>query len=73
MKLHKLSVLRMPGFEARGFDLEDLSGGLNVVIGPNASGKTTACRAIQGILWPETLMGVSRYPWLQNGLTTVRN
>ena len=49
----------MPGFEQKGFDLPELSEGLNVVIGPNASGKTTACRAIRGLLWPETLAGAS--------------
>ncbi len=59
MKIRKLSILRMPGFEQKGFDLPELSEGLNVVIGPNASGKTTACRAIRGLLWPETLAGAS--------------
>ncbi|NLF32716.1 MAG: AAA family ATPase [Planctomycetes bacterium] len=59
MKLTRLSVRRMPGFEDRGFDLEDLSGGLNLIVGPNASGKTTTCRAIRGLLWPETLKAAS--------------
>jgi len=49
----------MPGFEEKGFELAGLSDQLNVITGPNASGKTTACRAIQGLLWPETLRGVS--------------
>lgn len=59
MKLRKLSILRMPGFEEKGFAIEGLGDGLNVVTGPNGSGKTTACRAIQGLLWPETLSKVS--------------
>lgn len=59
MKIRKLSIRRMPGFEQKGFDLPELSDGLNVVIGPNASGKTTACRAIRGLLWPEELAVVS--------------
>lgn len=59
MKIRKLSIRRMPGFEQKGFDLPELSEGLNVVIGPNASGKTTACRAIRGLLWPKTLAGMS--------------
>jgi len=59
MKLTQLSVRRMPGFENQGFDLKDLSDGLNLVVGPNASGKTTACRAIRGLLWPETLAGLA--------------
>ena len=59
MKIRRLSIRRMPGFEQKGFDLPELSEGLNVVIGPNASGKTTACRAIRGLLWPVTLAGMS--------------
>jgi hypothetical protein len=61
----------MPGFEKKGFTLEDLSSGLNIIIGPNASGKTTACRAIQGLLWPEILEGISPIAliaeWIYNG------
>ena len=55
MKIQKLSIRRMPGFEKGGFDLPELGDGLNLIIGPNASGKTTTCRAIRGLLWPETL------------------
>ncbi|MBS3820885.1 MAG: AAA family ATPase, partial [Phycisphaerae bacterium] len=57
MSLRRLDILRMPGFERQGYDLDDLSPGLNLIHGPNASGKTTACRAIRGLLWPETLDG----------------
>ena len=57
MKLKRLAVRRMPGFEDRGFVLEDLSEGLNLIVGPNASGKTTICRAIRALLWPRTLGG----------------
>ena len=71
MKLRKLSIRRMPGFEERGFELVGLSDQLNVITGPNASGKTTACRSIQGLLWPETLSGVTPVSlagdWEDNG------
>jgi len=30
-----------------------LSAGINVIIGPNASGKTTTARAITSVIWPE--------------------
>ena len=73
MKLRKLSIRRMPGFEEKGFELVGLSDELNVITGPNASGKTTACRAIQGLLWPETLSGVSPVSlvgeWAEDGET----
>lgn len=59
MKIRSISIIRMPGFERGGLDLPELSDGLNLIIGPNASGKTTACRAIRGLLWPDTLEGVS--------------
>ena len=59
MKIRALDVRRMPGFEAGGFRLDGLGEGLNVCVGPNGSGKTTACRALRGLLWPESLRGVS--------------
>ncbi|MCY2925270.1 MAG: AAA family ATPase, partial [Planctomycetota bacterium] len=59
MKIRSLAIRRMPGFETAGFDLSDLSEGLNLIIGPNASGKTTVCHAIRGLLWPEELAGLS--------------
>jgi len=55
VKLTGLSVRRMPGFDDRGFDLGNLSSRLNLIVHPNASGKTTTCKAIRGLLWPETL------------------
>jgi hypothetical protein len=61
----------MPGFETGGLDLPELGDGLNLIIGPNASGKTTTCRAIRGLLWPETLKGVSPVSlagrWVEDG------
>jgi len=59
MKIRRLRIRRMPGFPDGGPALADLAGGLNVIVGPNASGKTTICRAIRGLLWPETLKGFS--------------
>jgi len=61
----------MPGFETGGLDLPELGDGLNLIIGPNASGKTTTCLAIRGLLWPETLTGVSPVSlegkWVEDG------
>lgn len=55
MKLRELHIRTMPGFEREGFALTALDAGLNVVVGPNGSGKTTTCRAIRGLIWPDTL------------------
>jgi uncharacterized protein YhaN len=49
-----LHVRRMPGFPAGGPELDELSPGINLVHGPNASGKTTTAQALQALLWPRT-------------------
>jgi hypothetical protein len=41
----------MPGIPD-GFVLPELSGGVTVVFGPNASGKSSTARAIEAALWP---------------------
>jgi energy-coupling factor transporter ATP-binding protein EcfA2 len=43
----------MPGFPRGGFRIDDLCSGVNIVYGPNASGKTTLGRAIRRLLRPE--------------------
>lgn len=52
LAFERLHVRRMPGFAHGGFELDGLSAGINVVHGPNASGKTTTARALQALLWP---------------------
>jgi hypothetical protein len=52
LAFERVSIRRMPGFEAGGFTLDGLSPGVNVVHGPNESGKTTAGRAMRLLLWP---------------------
>ncbi len=44
----------MPGFPLNGPVLEDLSQGMNVVIGANGAGKTTLALAVRWLLWPAT-------------------
>lgn len=54
LAFERLAVRRMPGFEEGGFVLDGLSPGVNVIHGPNASGKTTAGRAVRLLLWPRS-------------------
>jgi DNA repair exonuclease SbcCD ATPase subunit len=47
-----LGVRRMPGITDGGWEVRDLSPGVNVVWGPNGAGKTTTASALQRLLWP---------------------
>ncbi|MBU2551255.1 MAG: AAA family ATPase, partial [Proteobacteria bacterium] len=47
-----LLIRRMPGFPSGGPALDFSGRDVNVIYGPNASGKTTAARALQALLWP---------------------
>lgn len=51
LRISALHVRRMPGIPD-GFMLRELSEGVNVVFGPNASGKSSTARAIETALWP---------------------
>ncbi|MDQ7087888.1 MAG: hypothetical protein Q9Q13_08560 [Acidobacteriota bacterium] len=53
MKLRSVVIRRMPGIH-QPFRLEpgDLGPGLNLVVGPNAVGKSSLCRAVRALLWP---------------------
>ena len=52
MRLERLTVLRAPGLRTR-LDLEEIQPGHVLIIGPNASGKSTIGRVMRGMLWPE--------------------
>ncbi|MDH4016097.1 MAG: AAA family ATPase, partial [Actinomycetota bacterium] len=51
MKLSRLQLRRAPGLD-KGLEELHFEDGLNVVFGPNESGKSTLARAIQSTLWP---------------------
>jgi uncharacterized protein YhaN len=49
----RVGIRRIPGVdEGAGFELRELASGINVVYGPNASGKTTTVRALEALVWP---------------------
>ncbi len=48
-----VTVTRALGIDhGDGFELADLSEGVNLIHGPNGSGKTTTARVLQALLWP---------------------
>ena len=53
VSFEKIEIIRAPGFERGGFTVDDLSPGVNVIYGPNASGKTTLTRAMRRLLQPD--------------------
>lgn len=57
MKLKSLRLLRLPGFKYQGFELtEEMIGkGINIIVGPNSSGKTSICCATRKLLWPQAV------------------
>lgn len=55
VQFDSLQITRLRGFEPPGFALEELSEGINVVYGPNASGKSTVAVALRKLLWPDDL------------------
>ncbi|MDT8284543.1 MAG: hypothetical protein RQ767_03380, partial [Thermovirgaceae bacterium] len=52
MKLERITIQRMPGINDK-FTLDGFANGLNLVVGSNGSGKTTVCRAVRAMLWPD--------------------
>lgn len=48
----RLVIHRAPGFPREGFEVGPFSPGINLVHGPNASGKSTTASALAALLWP---------------------
>ena len=49
MKLERLDIQRLPGI-SKGFVIEDLTDGINLITGPNAIGKSSLLRALRYLL-----------------------
>ncbi len=52
LTFERIEIRRAPGFERRGFRLEEISPGINLVLGPQAAGKSTVARFVEWLLWP---------------------
>jgi len=51
LRFERIDVRKAPGISP-GYAIEHLSPDINIVFGPNASGKSTTARAIQTLIWP---------------------
>ena len=52
MRFKNLHIEKLPGIRP-GFSLEAIGSGVNLVVGPNASGKTSLCRAVRALLYAD--------------------
>ena len=52
MKLRRLAIDRLPGIN-QPFEIEAAGAGFHVVFGPNGIGKSSICRAVQGLYWED--------------------
>lgn len=53
--IKSIHVLRLFGIKSKnGYSLEGFSPGINIIFGPNASGKSTTATALQELLWPDS-------------------
>ena len=61
LAFERIEIRRVPGFERRGFELRELSPGVNLIQGPQAAGKSTTSRVLAGLLWPDDPVGIGRW------------
>jgi len=68
MKLARLEIHRLSGLEP-GFGVDFQTSGVNLVTGPNASGKSSLMRALRAVLYPESTEDYCelRALWQRNG------
>lgn len=50
MKLKRLAISRLPGIN-ESFEIQAAGTGFNVIFGPNGVGKSSICRAVEGLYW----------------------
>jgi energy-coupling factor transporter ATP-binding protein EcfA2 len=52
VKLKRLAINRIPGI-SQPFEINAADAGFNVVFGPNGIGKSSLCRAVEGLFWDD--------------------
>ncbi|NBC96614.1 MAG: AAA family ATPase, partial [Deinococcus-Thermus bacterium] len=53
LTVQHLTVEQMYGRRQPPLTVDDLAAGVNIIYGPNATGKTTLARALQAVFWPD--------------------
>lgn len=54
----QLSIRKMPGFPRGLKSLDNLAANINIITGPNASGKSSTARMIKQLIWPKDTKGL---------------
>src|SRR5690554_2304616 len=57
--IHSLSIRKAPGFLKGLHSIDEISPNVNIIAGPNASGKSTTARAIQELIWKNEIKKLS--------------
>jgi len=52
LTIDRIGVDRLPGISGP-FELANIAPGINLVVGPNASGKSRTAEAMHGLIWPD--------------------
>lgn len=58
LQIKKIHIKKMPGLREGLAAFEDLSPHINIIAGPNASGKSSSARAIQQLIWQDATDGL---------------
>ena len=53
--IKELSIKKMPGFPSGMKSISSLAKNINVIAGPNASGKSSTARIIQDMIWKQNI------------------
>ena len=53
--IKELSIYKMPGFPTGMKSISSLANNINVIVGPNASGKSSTARIIQDMIWKQNI------------------
>ncbi len=69
--IKELSIYKMPGFPTGMESISSLASNINVIAGPNASGKSSTARIIQDMIWKqnierihlETKLSINKEAW----------